>query len=444
MDSKEGSKKKGISQDLLLDDFFKPPVEEEPAEPGKKEPEPKKKPSIKKDLMLDDFFSPPVQEEQRETPQKEVRKEEKKEEPESREKVAAKESTISTTYKQVKKTAPPPVMEKTPPPEEPVTPPEPPPVPPPPQRSLRELLEEPIFETKPKPATPSPKIPTPAPSVTPRPVVTPAPGVGEARKFPVVPVIGGIVVVLAIGAGAFIFLSVKGKEPASPARQERVEEVRVEVPESPPAPEEKVEQPVQKESEPISEQKSQPEVQQPVAKVELPEEKPAVVKTAPPVKAPEQKQVVKINRFMVVAGPYSTMDEAKAGEIKFKVLGYTPKITTTSVTIETYTVFIDPPMPEAEANVARLKLSLKGFSPELLDADGNKKVKVGTYSTLGEAIEKKNQVQELGYTTTIDIGKTTGKGYNVEIGFPESSPAQEAIDKLKGLGIDAKMVEKKG
>jgi cell division protein FtsN len=427
MDSKEGSKKKGISQDLLLDDFFKPPAEEEPVESKKKEPEPKPKPkektSIKKDLFLDDFFSPPATEEPlKEAPPQEVKKE--------------KEPEISTTYKQVKKAPPSPVVEKTP---------EPPPVPPPPQRSLKELLEEPIFETKKEPAVTTPyKSPTPQPGMTPKPIViTPAPGAAEGKKFPLLPLIGGIALVIIVGVGAFLLFSGRGKEkvPAVEKPKTSVVEVPIQKPE--------VEAPVQK---PQEEQKIAETAPEPEAgvKVQIPEgEKPApVAKPEEVVKKPEPKPVepkpvAKVNRFVVTVGPFKTKDEAKAQEIKVKILGYTPKLAQATQTVEVYNLFIDPPVPEAEANVIRLKMSIKGFNAELVDANGNKRVKLGSYSSITEAIEKKNQAAESGYTVTIDIGKTSEKVFNLEIGFPENDTAQDAVEKLKGLGIEARIIEKK-
>lgn len=435
MDSKDGSKKKGLSQDLMLDDFFKPPAEEEPSpeadkqrtqvETKKKEPEPKPKEqtSIKKDLLLDDFFSSPAAGEPlKEPPVKEVKKE--------------KESEISTTYKQVKKAAPPPGVEKMP---------EPPSVSPPPQRSLKELLEEPIFETRKETVVPPPyKSPSPQPAVPSRPmVVTPVPRTAEGKKFPVLPIVGGIAIVIIIGIGAYLFFSGREKEKGTTGEKPKSAVVEVPIQEVP-IQKPPIEAPVQEapQEKRVTETEPQPETG---GKVRIPEEeKPApVTKPEEVVEKPTPKPVASVNRFIVTAGTFKTKDEAKAQEIKVKILGYTPKLTSATQTVEVYNLYIDPPVSESEANAIRLKMSIKGFPAELVDANGNKRVKLGSYSSINEAIEKKNQASESGYTITIDIGKTSDKVYNLEIGFPENNSAKDAVEKLKGMGIEARVVEKK-
>lgn len=458
MDSKEGPKKKGLSQDLLLDEFFKPPVEEEPEEkkieekkPAKETPISKQKQSIKKELLLDDFFKPPpsVEEKVKEVPPKEKPEAVTKE----KEKPSIKEET---TYREIRKQPAPPVVEPVAEkkPAQPVA--EPTPISPPPQRSLKELLEEPLFETKAEPASPAPKpssAPTPVPGVarTPTPVVvTGAPAKAERRGFPLLPVVGGLLGVILIGGAVAFFLThSKGGEGVQP-RVSKPDTV-VEVKPTPPP----LEQPVQKPQEPEQPQavsvtsppeepKAEPEAQVPAPPTATPE--PAPEKPIPPApeKPAEKKVASVVNRFIVTAGPFKTKEEAKAQEIKLKVLGYTPKMTSKNETVEVYNLFVDPPVPEGEANVIRLKLSLKGFSAELVDAGANKRVKVGSFSSLSEALEKKNQASELGYTITIDISKSTERVYNLEVGFPEIAPAREAVEKIKNFGIEATMVEKKG
>ncbi len=426
MDSKDGSKKKGISQDLLLDDFFKPPAEEEPVESKKKEPEPKpeKKASIKKDLLLDDFFGPPATEETlKEPPHKEVKKE--------------KEPEISTTYKEVKKPAPS-VVEK--PQQQPL------PVTPPPQRSLKELLEEPIFEAqKETPVSPQYKSPTPQIGVPPQPVViTPTPRAEERKKFPLLPVIGIVVIVVVTGVGGYIFFGGKGKEKGISEEKPKSAVVEIPIQKQP------VETPVQQapEESKVQEAVLSPEPAlspEPESKPRISaEEKPVVeARKEEVVEKPAPKPVAKVNRFIVTVGPFKTQEEAKAQEIKIKILGYTPKVSSAMQTVEVYNLYIDPPLPEAEANVIRLKMSIKGFPAELVDAGENKRIKLGSYSSINEAIEKKNQASESGYTVTIDIGKSSERVYNLEMGFPESERAKDAVEKLKGMGMEARIVEKK-
>jgi len=255
------------------------------------------------------------------------------------------------------------------------------------------------------------------------------------------------------------------RESRSPEVKESGQVVKVEKPKqeletSQPSPSEIPEQKVEISQPPTTEATNQVVTPpgEPEAKVEIPSGAPSpTVKpeetkpqetvrevVATPPKKEEEKPVAKINKYIVTAGPFSTKEEAKAQEVKIKVLGYTPKLTTGTRTVEIYNLFVDPPVPEGEANVIRLKMSLKGFSAELVDAGENKRVKIGEYKSLPEAIDKKNMASELGYTITLEITRSSEKVYNLEMGFPESSSAQQAIEKLKGFGIEAVMSEKKG
>ena len=401
-------KKKGLRQDLLLDDFFKPPAEDEQSQQIKKEDRAPKKTSMKKDLLLDDFFKPPAEEVSEKAPP-----------------VSQKESKSPSVYSQIKtqKTPPPvpPEKEESPLPELDIAS--------PPSKSLNELLNEPLSQEKNK----GPAMATPMPYATP--AFPKAPGLHvtdtakATGKFPFVPVAAGsIILILIIAGGAFFLL--KKKEVVQEVKSTRAE-VMVNVP---PPPEPKTEQKIEI---PPSGATAQPE--------DKPSDLPApkdVPKPAPMVSP--SASTAKVSLVFVEAGPYKSKDEAKAGEIKAKIFGFKTEIKSGKQAIDEYALFIEHPLSQGEAKIAELKLKLKGFSPELIPEGEMTKVKVGYYQILSEAISQKNTAAEIGYGITIDIGKKRVPVFFIRMGFSEKKDAIDAVGKLKDLGLQAQIVSKGG